>query len=257
MTAHEIKTFLGAALVAFGLTSTAALAAGEEVELLDGNFQHQGPFGTFDKAAVQRGFQVFKTVCATCHSAKYLAFRDLEDLGYTEDQVKAIAAEYTVTDGPNDDGEMFERPAAPFDYFPHPFPNDNAARAANGGGLPPDLSLITKAREGGEDYTYSLLLGYEEAPADVEVGEGMSYNAYFPGHQIKMPQPLYGDDVTYQDNTSSDIHQEAHDVVSFLHWLAEPKMEERKRTGIKAMIFLVIFSGIFYAYKRRIWADLH
>ena len=256
------------ALLAFGLTvglasgvgglaSGPALAAGEAVDLINEHFHHEGPFGAFDKAAVQRGYQVFTTVCASCHGAKYLAFRNLGEIGYTEDQIKAMASQYTVTDGPNDDGEMFDRPAIASDYFPSPYPNEKAARAANGGAYPPDLSLITKAREHGTDYVYSLMVGYEEAPADVTIGEGMYYNAYFAGHQIGMPQPLYGDDVTYQDGSSSDIHQEAHDVVSFLHWLAEPKLEERKRTGIKAMIFLVIFSGIFYAYKRRVWADLH
>ncbi|MEZ5824537.1 MAG: cytochrome c1 [Geminicoccaceae bacterium] len=257
MAIQKMKTALTAALVALGLTSGTALAAGGGVELIDEHFHHEGPFGAFDKAAVQRGYQVFTTVCAGCHGAKYLAFRNLGDLGYSDDQIKALASEYSVTDGPNDDGEMFERAAIASDYFPSPYPNEKAARAANGGALPPDLSLITKARPHGTDYVYSVLVGYEEPPADVTIPDGMHFNAYFPGHQIAMPQPLYGDDVTFQDGTDTSLHQIAHDVTSFLHWVAEPKLEERKRTGIKAMIFLVIFTGIFYAYKRRVWSDQH
>ena len=256
-----LKTFLTAAVTSLvlssAISSSPAMAAGSAVELIDEKFHHEGVFGTFDRAAVQRGFQVYKEVCAGCHGIKYLAFRNLADLGYSDDQVKAIAAEYTVTDGPDDDGEMFERAAIASDRFPEPFANEKAARASNNGALPPDLSLLTKARPNGTDYVYSVLVGYEDAPADFEVGDGMAYNAYFAGHQIAMPQPIYGDDVTYQDGTDASIHQVAHDVTSFLHWVAEPKLEERKRTGIKAMIFLVIFSGIFYAYKRRIWSDLH
>ena len=147
-------------------------------------------FGSFDRAATQRGFQVYREVCSACHGVKYMAFRNLAALGYAEDQIKAIAAEYTITDGPNDEGEMFERAGLPFDRIPGPYPNDAAAAAANGGKAPPDLSLMAKARMGGEDYLYSLLTGYEDPPADFEVPEGGYYNAYFPGHVIAMPPPL-------------------------------------------------------------------
>ena len=245
--------FAGASLVA-----DHAEAAGEAVDLLDKSWPHDGVFGTFDRPAAQRGFQIYREVCAGCHSLKYVAIRNLEDLGFSEDEVKALAAEYTVTDGPDDDGEMFERPGKPFDYFPSPYPNENAARAANGGAYPPDLSLITKARADGTNYIYSLLQGYsDEPPADVELADGMSYNAYFPGHQIAMAQPLYEDAVVYADGTGTSLEQHASDVATFLTWTAEPKLEERKGMGLKAMIFLVILTGLFYATKRKIWSDLH
>lgn len=225
-------------------------------EFMDLSWPHEGIFGTFDRAALQRGFQVYKEVCAACHGAKYLAFRNLTDLGYDEEEIKAIAAGYTMTDGPNDEGEMFERPAIPSDRFPSPFPNEQAAAAANGGKAPPDLSLIVKARVDGEDYLYSLLNGYEPPPPGVEVPEGGHYNKYFPGHVIAMPPPLTADAVTYGDGTSATVQQMAADVTQFLTWAAEPKLEERKRTGIKAMLFLIVLTGLLYAWKRKIWADV-
>jgi ubiquinol-cytochrome c reductase cytochrome c1 subunit len=218
----------------------------------------EGVFGTYDRAASQRGYQIYKEVCSACHPVKHLYFRDLEELGYTEDQVKGIAAQVQVTDGPNDQGEMFQRPARPSDKIPGPFPNDQAARAANNGALPPDLSLITKAREGGPDYVYAILSGYKDPPAGFKMNEGMYYNEYFDGHQIKMPPPLtQPDQVKYADGTQASVPQMAHDVVNFLSWAAEPNLDERHRIGFKVILFLLIASGVFYAAKRKIWARVH
>lgn len=218
---------------------------------------HQGVFGTYDKAALQRGFQVYKEVCAACHSMKLLSYRDLTQLGYTPEQVKTVAAEYQIPDGPNDDGEMFERPGRPADRFHSPFPNDKAARAANGGALPPDMSLLSKAREHGDDYIYSILTGYEEKPAGFDLMPGLNYNKYFAGHQIAMAKPLSEGQVTYTDGTANTLEQQARDVTQFLAWAAEPHMEQRKGMGLKVMIFMLAFCGIMLAAKRKLWADIH
>ena len=234
-----------------------AAAAGVETPILKSHWHHDGIFGTFDRAAVQRGLQVYLGVCSACHAAKYFKFRNLAALGYGEDDIKAIAAQFEVTDGPNDAGEMFQRPGRPSDGKPAPFPNEQAARAANGGAYPLDLSLIAKARGGGTDYLYSLLVGYEEPPAGVDVPPGMYYNKHFPGHLIAMPAILQDDAVTYADGVKATKVQMAQDVAQYLTWLAEPKMEARKQTGVKVMLFLVILTGLLYAYKRRVWADVH
>jgi ubiquinol-cytochrome c reductase cytochrome c1 subunit len=247
---------LFAALVAT-LLAGPALAAGGDVALTKRDWSFSGPFGTFDKAAMQRGFQVYREVCAGCHSMQYIAFRNFADLGYNEGEIKAIAAEYDVEDGPNDDGEMFTRPGIPADRMPSPYPNDNAARAGNGGALPPDLSLIAKARANGPDYLYSLLIGYKEAPASMDVPDGMYYNDAYPGNLIAMPQPLYGDDVTYADGANTSIEGSAADLTQFLMWAAEPKMEARKRIGVAVVFFLSIFVVLSVMAKRRVWADIH
>ena len=247
---------LFAALVAT-LLAGPALAAGGDVALTKRDWSFNGPFGTFDKAATQRGFQVYREVCAGCHSMQYIAFRNFADLGYNEAEIKAIAAEYDVEDGPNDEGEMFTRPGIPADRMPSPYPNDNAARAGNGGALPPDLSLIAKARANGPDYLYSLLIGYKEAPASMNVPDGMYYNDAYPGNLIAMPQPLYGDDVTYADGADASIEGSAADLTQFLMWAAEPKMEARKRIGVAVVFFLSIFVVLSVMAKRRVWADLH
>jgi ubiquinol-cytochrome c reductase cytochrome c1 subunit len=247
---------LFAALVAT-LLAGPALAAGGDVALTKRDWSFNGPFGTFDKAAMQRGFQVYREVCAGCHSMQYIAFRNFADLGYNEAEIKAIAAEYDVEDGPNDDGEMFTRPGIPADRMPSPYPNDNAARAGNGGALPPDLSLIAKARANGPDYLYSLLIGYKEAPASMDVPDGMYYNDAYPGNLIAMPQPLYGDDVTYADGADASVEGSAADLTQFLMWAAEPKMEARKRIGVAVVFFLSIFVVLSVMAKRRVWADLH
>jgi len=214
-----------------------------------------GAFGTYDPTALQRGYQVYKEVCSACHPVKHLYFRDLTQIGYTEDQVKGIAAQYQVTDGPNDKGEMFQRPARPSDPIPGPFANDQAARVANNGGLPPDLSLITLAREGGADYVYALVgLGFKTAPAGFPEVPGTYYNEYFIGNHIKMPPPLSDGQVKYADGTTATVPQMAHDVATFLNWAAEPDLDERHRMGIKVILFLVVAAIVFYAAKRKIWS---
>ncbi|HEX2529750.1 MAG TPA: cytochrome c1 [Geminicoccus sp.] len=229
----------------------------DTVELKEEDWPHAGVFGTYDRAALQRGFKVYEEVCHGCHAAKYLTFRSLADIGFNEDEVKAIAAKYEVQDGPDDAGDMFQRPARASDRMPAPFPNDNAARAANGGALPPDLSLMAKARQDGDNYLYSLLTGYADPPPGEEVAEGQYYNTYFPGHKIGMPPPLSPDQVTYDDGTTASVDQMSRDVTQFLSWLAEPKMEERKQTGIKVMLFLLILSVLLYFYMRKVWSDVH
>lgn len=231
----------------------AAARASEGGEIFTQAWPHQGLTGTYDKAALQRGFQVYKEVCAACHAVKYLSYRNLEELGYTPEQVKAVAAEATVTDGPNDDGEMFERPGRPSDPFKRPYLNDKAARAANGGALPPDLSLVVKARAHGEDYIFSLLTGYADAPAGVTLAPGMNYNKAFPGHQIAMAKPLNEGQVSYGDGTQATVDQMARDVTQFLAWAAEPYQDDRKRMGMKVVIFLLVFAGVMLAAKRKIW----
>lgn len=232
--------------------------ASEAPKLEAQEWSFTGPFGTFDRPAVHRGLQVYREVCASCHSLALIAFRNLASLGYSSEEIRAIASEYEVEDGPNDEGEMYTRPARPSDHFPPPYPNEQAARAANGGAYPPDLSLITKARKGGADYVYALLTGYrEEPPEGVEVMEGMYYNKAFPGHQIAMPPPLGGEDVEFADGTAPTLEQEAHDVVTFLAWAAQPELEQRKRMGVKVMLFLVVFTGMLYAVKKKIWSGVH
>jgi ubiquinol-cytochrome c reductase cytochrome c1 subunit len=216
-----------------------------------------GIFGTYDRAAAQRGFQVYSDVCAACHPVTQLYYRDLEGIGFSEDEVKAIAAQKEVTDGPNDNGEMFKRPARPSDHIVRPFENEKQARAANNGALPPDLSLIVKAREGGPNHVYAILTSYKDPPPDVKLGQGMNYNTAFPGDQIAMPPPLAEGAVTYADGTNATIPQMAHDVATFLAWAAEPNLEERHRMGLKVMIFLVVATVLFYGAKRKIWAAIH
>ena len=215
-------------------------------------------FGTYDRGAQQRGFQIYLEVCAACHSLKLVAYRNLAGIGLNEDQIKAVAAEYEVTDGPNDEGEMYSRPARPSDRFVSPFANDNAARASNNGALPPDLSLMAKARKGGPNYLYALLTGYkEEPPEGVKLNEGMNYNVYFPAHQIAMAPPLSDDAVEYADGTKATSAQMSEDVTVFLNWAAEPELEERKRLGIKVLLFLFVLTAMMYALKRQVWRDQH
>ena len=249
-------TFILAAMLSFGTWTGAAQAAGPSVEIPDKEWSFDGPFGTYDRAAMQRGFRVYQRVCSSCHGMDFLSYRNLTDIGFTDIQVKAIAAQYTVMDGPNDEGEMYERQARPTDRFINPFPNEQAARAANGGAYPPDQSLIVKARPGGADYIYALLTGYAEAPDDVELGPNMHYNEYYPGHQIAMANPLFDGMVEYEDGTEATVEQMAADVTHFLTWAAEPKMEERKRMGVKVMLFLFIFAVILYATKKKVWSNV-
>jgi ubiquinol-cytochrome c reductase cytochrome c1 subunit len=238
------------------LISTGALAAGSQVELKEVKWPFEGPFGTVDRQAAQRGYQVFKEVCASCHALDYMSYRNLKEIGFSEDEVKQIAANATITDGPNGDGEMFDRPGRPSDRFAKPFPNEQAARAANGGAYPPNLSLIVKSRPNGANYLYSLLTGYAEAPEGMKMNTGMNYNKYFPGNQIAMAQPLYEDQVDYMDGTQATVEQMSRDVTIFLQWAAEPEMEHRKRMGIKVFAYLIIFTILFYLAKKIIWRDV-
>ncbi|WP_029352522.1 cytochrome c1 [Bosea sp. 117] len=237
-----------------------------------------GPFGKYDRAQLQRGFQVFKEVCASCHSAHLFAFRNLAQEGgpgFTEEQAKTVAEEYKVQDGPNDAGDMFERPGRLSDRWPSPFPNEQAARASNGGAFPPDFSVLAKARtyevgfpgflidivrqyqEQGPDYIHALLNGYKDPPEGFKLPEGAHYNEYFPGHAIKMPPPLSADQVTYSDGTPQTVDQYSRDVIAFMMWLAEPHLEARKRIGFQVMIFLIVFGGLLYFTKKKVWKKVH
>lgn len=216
-----------------------------------------GMFGTFDRTSIQRGFQVYKEVCAACHSLNLVAFRNLKEIGFSEEEAKEIAKGYRISDGPNDAGEMFERPGILSDRFPGPYANDKAARATNNGALPPDLSLVVRARENGANYIYSLLTGFNQnPPKEVILQDGMHYNPYFPGMQIAMAAPLSEGIVSYEDGTKADIDQMSRDVVNFLQWTADPKMEKRKLTGIKVLIFLSLFTILFAIANKRIWRRL-
>jgi ubiquinol-cytochrome c reductase cytochrome c1 subunit len=245
-----------ASVLAFGLGLGAASAA-EAPKPPTQKWAHTGFFGTFDRAELQRGFQVYKEVCAACHAMHQIRYRNLAGIGLSEAEIAAIAKEYEVTDGPNDEGDMFQRPARPSDRFKSPFPNQQAARAANGGAYPPDLSLIAKNRVGGENYLYALLTGYKETPpAGVTLMDGMYYNDWFAGHQIGMAPPLSDDRVTYADGTKATLAQQAHDVSVFLAWAASPHLEARNSLGVKVMLFLIILAGLLYATKRRVWRDI-
>jgi ubiquinol-cytochrome c reductase cytochrome c1 subunit len=226
-------------------------------EIAKQKWSFNGIFGTYDRAALQRGFQVYKEVCAACHSMSRLAYRNLEDLGYSEAEIKAIAADATINDGPNDEGEMFDRPGRPSDAFKAPYPNVQAAKSVNNGAYPPDLSLISKSRYGGADYIYAILTGYEEPPANRELMPGQSWNKAMTGNVIAMPAPLSAGQVIYGDGADQSVDQYARDVAQFLTWASEPKMEVRKRTGVKVFLFLLVFTAVMYAVKRKIWADLH
>jgi ubiquinol-cytochrome c reductase cytochrome c1 subunit len=252
------KTLKALAVAAGLLSGGPAFAAGEAVHIPDTRFSFEGLFGSFDRAAAQRGFQVYQEVCAACHGMRQLSYRNLRELDLSDAEVRAIAATVQVADGPNDEGAMFERPGRPSDKFRTPFANENAARAANNGALPPDLSVITKAREGGADYIHALLTGYEDPPAGVELMEGMHYNKYFPGHQIAMAPPLAAEgQVEFHDGTRATVEQMAHDVSTFLAWAAEPEMEARKAMGVRMILFLTILGGLVYAVKRKVWTDAH
>ena len=216
----------------------------------------EGIFGTFDRQAAQRGAQVYFEVCSACHSNHNLYYRNLKDIGFSEAEIKQLAQKYTVKDGPNAEGEMFDRPALPSDRFVSPYPNEEAARAANNGAYPVDLSLIIKARHDGPNYVFSLLSGYQEAPADIKLMPGLYYNPYFEGGQIAMPPPLTQGQVTFSDNTPATVEQMAKDVVVFLQWAAEPEMEHRKSIGLKVMIFLLVFTIFFYMAKKKIWKNI-
>jgi cytochrome c1 len=258
----------GLAVVA-GLAAVLFIAASpyEEIEIPREHWTFQGFFGKFDQVKLKRGFQVYKDVCSACHSMNLLSYRNLGEPGgpgFSADEVKAIAASVQVSDGPNDAGDMFDRPGKPSDTFKPPFANEQAARAANNGALPPDFSVIARSRSGkgffgydGADYIHAILTGYADAPTGFKLQDGMNYNKYFRGHQIAMPQPLTDGAVTFADGGPNSLNDEAQDVAEFLTWAGEPNMEARKLTGLKAMLFLVVFTLLFYAVKRKVWAKIH
>lgn len=259
MKTRFFKSLVLATLIATGIGGV-VIAAGTARHPEPQAWSFSGVTGTYDRDALRRGFKVYKEVCASCHGMKQISFRNLEQKGgpeFSEAEVKAIAAEYTVTDGPDAYGDMFERAALPRDHIPAPYPNENAARAANGGAYPPDLSLINKARSGGPDYIYALLTGYEDAPEGINLRPGQYYNPYMAGGLIAMPAPLVEDQVEYTDGTPATVEQMASDVVHFLNWTAEPELEARKRIGFMVLIYLSIFAGLLYFSMRKVWADQH
>ncbi|MBI1393342.1 MAG: cytochrome c1 [Alphaproteobacteria bacterium] len=297
-------TLVAAAISLASLASTAEAAGGGAKELMHPHFGFEGVTGHYDKEALQRGYQVYRTICSSCHSMKQLSFRNLGQKGapfYLDECpdgvpettncsnpndnpiVKAIAAEYQVQDGPDDYGDMFDRPGVPSDPFPRPYPNEQIARLANNGALPPDMSLLVKARHHGAAYIYSLMQGYAEPPASVEIPAGQYYNEYYPGdmsqylkpeykdaegHPLEgvevppggvfaMSQPLYDGMVDYADEEMPEtIEQYAKDVVEFLTWASEPKLEERKKLGVMTVIYLVVLCGLLYASYREIWSKV-
>ncbi len=274
---------LGLGLLAAPLLGLAAPARAQEAGGESPLPQHQswsfsGPLGVYDTAQLQRGYQVYRQVCSNCHAAKFMSFRNLAEPGgpeFSDSQVKALAATFKVQDGPDDSGNMYDRAGRPSDPFPSPFANEQAARAANGGALPPDMSTLAKARsfeqgglwflldpfteyqEEGPDYIHALLNGYKDPPpAGAKVPDGKYYNEYFPGHAIGMPPPLSEGLVDYADGSPKTVDQYSKDVAAYLQWMSEPTLDQRKRTGFKAVIFLAVFAGLLFVIKRRIWAGV-
>ena len=234
-----------------------AYSAGSNSPLLKQDWSFKSFFGTFDRASLQRGYQVYTEVCASCHSMQYLSYRNLAEEGGPEfsiEQAKAIASNFEVTDGPNSDGEMFTRPAKLSDKFVMPYANDEEAKLSNGGAYPPDMSVLVKARAGGADYIYSVILGYEDPPDGMVLDDGVYYNKYMYGNKIKMPPQLYEDLVTYSDGTPATPEQMAKDVTTFLAWTAEPKLEERHKFGFRAIVYLIILTILVYFSMKRIWS---
>jgi cytochrome c1 len=269
----RMMVMLALAVSLFAVGVPAAYAQEADAPPLQ-HWSFAGPFGQYDPAQLQRGFKIYQKVCSTCHSLKLVSFRNLADPGgpgFTEAQAAAIAAMFQVTDGPDDKGQMFQRPGKIADYFPPPFPNDQAARASLGGGLPPDMSVLAKARsyergfpyfifdafteyqEDGPDYIHAIINGYETAPSGFTLAPGTYYNKYFPGHAIAMPPPLTPGQVEYTDGTPTTLDQYGRDVAAFLMWAAEPKLDERKRLGFQVMIFLFVFTGLLYFTKKKVW----
>lgn len=279
-----MKKFLkGLAALGVGICVASGAMAQEEAETphyplkkpVPQNWSFSGPFGTYDQGQLQRGLKVYREACSACHSLDLVPFRSLEALGYSPEQVRAFAAEYEVEDGPDSNGDMFTRPAVPSDNFPAPYPNIETAAASNNGAAPPDLSLIAKARavergfptfvfdiftqyaESGPDYIYGLLTGYEDEPESFEVQPGTYYNPNFiAGAVLAMPQPIFDEQVSYDDGAPETIDQYARDVTAFLAWASEPHMEARKRMGFNVMVFLVVFGALVYLTKRKVWSRI-
>ena len=256
-----MKNFLRTILffIIFLSYSFNSIAAEQSQKLLEPGWNFKGFFGKFDRAQLQRGYQVYTEVCAACHSMKYLSYRNLSQPGgpeFSEQQVKIFASQFEVIDGPNNDGEMFERPGRPSDKFVGPYPNEQAATAANGGAYPPDMSVLVKARKGGADYIYSVLMGYADPPAGITLDDGVYYNKYMSGNKIKMSQPLMSGAVEYIDGTESSEEQMAKDVVAFLAWAAEPHLEARHKIGFRAIIYLLIITILVYFSMKKLWSRI-
>jgi len=235
------------------------LYSAESGDLLKVKWSFKNLTGKFDRASLQRGFQVYKEVCSSCHSMQYLSYRNLGEPGgpeFSEVEVKAIAASIEIEDGPDSQGEMFLRPGRPSDKFKSPYPNVNASIAANGGAYPPDMSVLVKARPGGSDYIYSVLVGYEEPPAGMVLDDGVYYNKYMIGNKIKMSAPLIDGIVEYSDGTEATVDQMSRDVTTFLSWAAEPELEERHRTGVKVIIYLILLTVLVYLSMKKIWSRI-
>ena len=246
-------------ILIFSFFSYNGTAAERTHELLNPGWSFKGFFGKFDRASLQRGYQVYTEVCAACHSMKYLSYRNLSEPGgpeFTKEQAKIIASQFEVTDGPNSDGEMFTRAARLSDNFVGPYENMQAATAANGGAYPPDMSVLVKARKGGADYIYSLLLGYEEPPEGIVLDDGVYYNKYMAGNKIKMSNPLSDGIVEYLDGTPATEDQMAKDVTSFLAWAAEPHLEARHKIGFRALIYLFIMTILVYFSMKKLWSRI-
>ena len=252
-----MKKILAATALAAALWAPAAGASSEAPTPAAVDWSFNGMFGTFDRAQLQRGYQVYAEVCHACHGLSLMAFRNLRQIGFSEEQVAQLASQFEVQDGPNDEGDMFMRPARASDHVPSPFANEQAARFANNGAYPPDQSLIVKARKGGADYIHGILVGYRDPPPEgVTLNEGMHFNEYFPGHQIAMAPPLSDGRVDYTDGTEATLDQQAKDVTAFLTWVSEPTLEERRRIGISVILFLIVLTGMLYALKRHVWSDV-
>tara|TARA_B100000963_G_scaffold115951_1_gene100994 strand:- start:16 stop:795 length:780 start_codon:yes stop_codon:yes gene_type:complete len=253
-----VKNFLKTlSLIVFIFGTFNSLYAAEKVEYLKTDWSFKGLFGKFDRGALQRGYQVYTEVCSSCHSMKYVSYRNLAEKGgpeFTEEQAKAIAASFEVKDGPNADGEMFTRPGKLSDKFVMPYENVKAAQAANGGAYPPDMSVLVKARGGGVDYIYSLLQGYEDPPTGITLDDGVYYNKYMYGNKIKMSNQLSEGLVEYSDGTKATVEQMSKDVTTFLMWTAEPHLEARHKMGFKAIVYLIILTTLVYFSMKKIWS---
>jgi ubiquinol-cytochrome c reductase cytochrome c1 subunit len=258
MLAH-LNKYLKKTMLVFLITVYPFSVFSEEnkIDFFKSDWSFNGIFGTFDRASLQRGYQVYNEVCSGCHSMQHLSYRNLSEKGgpeFSKEEAKAIASQFEIEDGPNNDGEMFLRPAKLSDKFVKPYPNVEASTAANGGAYPPDMSVLAKARVGGADYIYSLLLGYEEAPASFELDDGVYYNKYMPGNKIKMSEPILDDSVEYLDGTATTKEQIAKDVTTFLVWASEPHLESQHKMGFRVIIYLIILITLVYMSKQKVWS---